>query len=311
MSRDLIAELRGFAEGSTSARASLMRDAADAIDALSSPPADDVREALDQLDVLNESGRIQYADYVALHDMVSRFEVRLRGTVTPPADDVREALTIEQVYEVVIEDHGVQALVEHARRQAAYCCQHGCGSGACESCPCCAAGWCVSGSDGMPENQEDLAQWLEVAAEHNPVAAALAEVRLRGTVNEPTDAEVEAGARAAALHADYEGCFLRIDEWEALEEWEREAHPENRPDTDYEDAEFWRTRTRAALTAAAGVHQRGTVTDAEVAAALDARATMSQFHIYLYATEKCRCGEDWSDAHWMRYVLEAAREARP
>jgi len=46
------------------------------------PPADDVREALDHLDALNESGRIQYADYVALHDMVSRIEVSPRGTVT-------------------------------------------------------------------------------------------------------------------------------------------------------------------------------------------------------------------------------------
>jgi len=33
----LVAELRGFAEGSTSARASLMRDAADAIEALMQP----------------------------------------------------------------------------------------------------------------------------------------------------------------------------------------------------------------------------------------------------------------------------------
>ncbi len=48
----------------------------------SSPPAEDVREALDHLDVLNESGRIQYADYVALHEMVSRIEVRPYGTVT-------------------------------------------------------------------------------------------------------------------------------------------------------------------------------------------------------------------------------------
>jgi len=54
--------------------------------ALSTPPADDVREALDHLDALNESGRIQYADYVALHDMVSRIEVRPHGTVTEAED---------------------------------------------------------------------------------------------------------------------------------------------------------------------------------------------------------------------------------
>lgn len=57
------------------------------IDVLSTPPADDVREALDHLDALNESGRIQYADYVALHDMVLRIEVRPRGTVTEPSDE--------------------------------------------------------------------------------------------------------------------------------------------------------------------------------------------------------------------------------
>ncbi|GAB2699530.1 hypothetical protein BKA24_001814 [Microbacterium marinum] len=45
---DLIAELRGFAEGSTSARATLMRDAADAIErlALGQEARDDERDAL-------------------------------------------------------------------------------------------------------------------------------------------------------------------------------------------------------------------------------------------------------------------------
>lgn len=51
------------------------------------------------------------------------------------------------------------------------------------------------------------------------------------------------------------------------------------------------------------------VTDDQVAAALDARAGMSEKHTYLYATEKCRCGENWTDSHWMRYILEAARDA--
>ena len=50
------------------------------------------------------------------------------------------------------------------------------------------------------------------------------------------------------------------------------------------------------------------VTDEMVAAALDARAGMSRTHIYLYATEKCWCGAEWSDSHWMRFVLEAALE---
>lgn len=48
------------------------------------------------------------------------------------------------------------------------------------------------------------------------------------------------------------------------------------------------------------------VTDEMVAEALDAKAAMSQLHCYLYATEKCRCGEEWTDAHWMRFILERA-----
>ena len=58
-----------------------------------------------------------------------------------------------------------------------------------------------------------------------------------------------------------------------------------------------------------GFRLQGPITDDQVAAALDARAGMSRVHCYLYSTEKCRCGAEWSDAHWMRYVLEAARDA--
>ena len=53
-------------------------------------------------------------------------------------------------------------------------------------------------------------------------------------------------------------------------------------------------------------HPEPEITDEMVADALDARAAMSRSHCYLYATEKCRCGAEWSDAHWMRYLLEAA-----
>jgi hypothetical protein len=57
------------------------------------------------------------------------------------------------------------------------CCEFGCNGGACESCVCCSAGWCVSGHDFLnggdwPEG-EDLENWLAVAAEKSPVAAAL------------------------------------------------------------------------------------------------------------------------------------------
>lgn len=67
-----------------------------------------------------------------------------------------------------------------------------------------------------------------------------------------TDEMVERAARAMAEHDDYDGCFERIAEWEALAEWERDAHPDNHPGTDYEDAEFWRGRARAALEAVFG-----------------------------------------------------------
>jgi hypothetical protein len=52
-------------------------------------------------------------------------------------------------------------------------CPVGCDDGACETCPCCSAGFCVYGLDGLPEDPEDVGRWLEVAAGHNPVAALL------------------------------------------------------------------------------------------------------------------------------------------
>lgn len=104
MYRDLIEELRGFAEGSTSARASLMRDAAAALEALSSPPADDVRKVVFDLlgghnhahsAALNASCSCGWAgdgrDYGGyqmdghLADVIAA-EVRLRGTVTDPTE---------------------------------------------------------------------------------------------------------------------------------------------------------------------------------------------------------------------------------
>lgn len=54
-----------------------------------------------------------------------------------------------------------------------HACHVGCRGGACETCPCCCAGWCVFGLDGLPEDADDFADWLEIAAEHNPLAAAL------------------------------------------------------------------------------------------------------------------------------------------
>jgi hypothetical protein len=58
------------------------------------------------------------------------------------------------------------------RRGAEQCCDEACNGGACETCRCCAAGWCVTGYDGIPEHADDLDGWMGVAAEHNPVVAA-------------------------------------------------------------------------------------------------------------------------------------------
>lgn len=80
---------------------------------------------------------------------------------------------LDQVYE-----HATMPdLVRYAQQEGRYCCPSGCGGGACEVCPCCCAGWCVLGTDGVPEDPADRERWLAVAAEHNPVAAALAGAR--------------------------------------------------------------------------------------------------------------------------------------
>lgn len=62
---------------------------------------------------------------------------------------------------------------------------------------------------------------------------------------------LDRAARAAAARDDYDGCFDRIDEWEAQSDWEKDAYPDEYPSMDYEDREFWRKHIRAALEAAA------------------------------------------------------------
>lgn len=52
-------------------------------------------------------------------------------------------------------------------------------------------------------------------------------------------------ARKLAMTDDYDGCFERIDAWESLEQWERDAQPQDEPATDREDAEFWLRRADA------------------------------------------------------------------
>jgi len=83
-------------------------------------------------------------------------------------EDLREAL------EQLRENWSLEEIVREAIREAEWCCEVGCGSGACETCPCCCAGYCVSGRDGLPnDDPEEVGRWLEIAAEHNPAIAAL------------------------------------------------------------------------------------------------------------------------------------------
>lgn len=46
------------------------------------------------------------------------------------------------------------------------------------------------------------------------------------------------------------------------------------------------------------------ITDEQVAAGLDAKAVISRNHFYLYSTEMCKCGDEYTDAHVMRLILE-------
>ena len=64
------------------------------------------------------------------------------------------------------------------------------------------------------------------------------------------DAEMIERAARAAAKADASDCFDRIDEWEGLEQWQRDASPNEYPDYDHEDAVFWRSIAKAALVAA-------------------------------------------------------------
>jgi hypothetical protein len=50
------------------------------------------------------------------------------------------------------------------------CCLVGCDDGACFECPCCQAGWCVFGHEGLPSTLPELRDWLVVAVEYNPIA---------------------------------------------------------------------------------------------------------------------------------------------
>lgn len=59
--------------------------------------------------------------------------------------------------------------------------------------------------------------------------------------------EREALGEVLALVDDYDGCHERVRQWEATEQWEKDAHPDEEPFSDREDAESWNRRADAAL----------------------------------------------------------------
>jgi len=81
---------------------------------------------------------------------------------------------LRDALEKLQEDYSLAEIVKEAIKEAEWCCEVGCGSGACETCPCCSAGYCVSGRDGIPNDDPDaLGFWLEIASQHNPAIAQL------------------------------------------------------------------------------------------------------------------------------------------
>ena len=64
--------------------------------------------------------------------------------------------------------------------------------------------------------------------------------------HKPAAARLALG-EALAMTDRYDGCHERVREWEALPGWEREAHPENYPASDIEDAEWWNRRADSAM----------------------------------------------------------------
>jgi hypothetical protein len=126
---------------------------------------DDVRDAM--ADVLIERwgittvGAVYTAD-AALTAALPLIEARIRAAQAEVLD----------VYE--LRERGLRVLGDEQ------CCELACNGGACETCPCCCAGWCVAGHSGEIPNPESDAEnyeiWLSEAREHNPVARRLSDV---------------------------------------------------------------------------------------------------------------------------------------
>lgn len=104
----------------------------------------------------------------------------------------------------------------------------------------------------------DVIGVAELPDEEVPQAVLDALVARGWTLNAvSTPAEItEQAARTLALTDDYDGCFERLDAWEAATAEQREGSEVEKPMlTDVEDAEWWRRRARALASTGLLAHQ--------------------------------------------------------
>lgn len=87
--------------------------------------------------------------------------------------------------------------------------------------------------------------WDFVAHSRADVPALIAEVRALREARALPDRETI--ARTLAATDDENDCFDEVDAWNALEEWEREAHPDDEPMMEREDCEYYLRRADAVL----------------------------------------------------------------
>ena len=84
--------------------------------------------------------------------------------------------------------------------------------------------------------------------------------RLDAEKPQPVAVDRESLGEILALVDDHDGCHARVREWEGLEQWEKDAHPDEEPCTDREDAEWWNRRADAVIAHLAARPATGTGT---------------------------------------------------
>lgn len=121
---------------------------------------------------------------------------------------------------------GIRERIGQLREDGDWCCEVGCGDGGCETCPCCDAGWCISGKDGIPDDPDDRAHWMEVAAEHNPLvplldalAAERDEHEDRANYANALISYYEAGTLAEHLQAEVDALQAKLESLREGPDW--------------------------------------------------------------------------------------------